>query len=107
MLWKFDPKFCPSGYVNCFSNTKGSIMVEFVERRIVFNIASYSKMLKKRLKPAIHNKRRGMLWKNALLLHDTLKFGFGQQLEHPSYIPDITPSDFHFFGLLKVVLQGS
>jgi hypothetical protein len=28
-------------------------------------------------------------------------------LEHPPYIPDLAPSDFHLFGLLKNHLGGS
>jgi histone-lysine N-methyltransferase SETMAR len=28
-------------------------------------------------------------------------------LPHPSYRPDLTPSDFHFFGSLKDALRGT
>ena len=27
-------------------------------------------------------------------------------MEHPAYIPDLVPSDFHLFGPLKNALQG-
>jgi histone-lysine N-methyltransferase SETMAR len=29
-----------------------------------------------------------------------------EMLEHPAYSPDLAPSDYHLFGLLKNALQG-
>ena len=29
-----------------------------------------------------------------------------EAMEHPAYSPDLAPSDFHLFGLLKEALRG-
>ena len=75
-------------------------------------------MLTDRLKPAIRSKRRGLLSKGVVLLHDNarphtaahtaetlrkLKFDV---MAHPPYSPDLAPSDYHLFGPLKEALRG-
>jgi len=80
--------------------------------------ARYSDMLVNELKPVIRSKRRGLLSKRVLLLHDNarphtapitvdtlhdLKF---EVLKHPPYSPDLAPSDFHLFGPMKEHLRG-
>ncbi|UYV80237.1 hypothetical protein LAZ67_18002121 [Cordylochernes scorpioides] len=68
--------------------------------------------------PCIRNKRRGKLSKGVLFLHDNarphtscktvstiIKLGF-EVLEHPAYSPDLAPSDYSLFGLLKKELKG-
>jgi len=75
-------------------------------------------MLVKELKPAIRLKRRGLLSKRVLLLHDNarphtaahtvdtlrdLKF---EVLKHPPYSLDLAQSDFNLFGPMKEHLQG-
>jgi len=77
-----------------------------------------SDMLVNELKPAIRSKRRGLLSKRVLLLHDNarphtdahtvdtlrgLKF---EVLKHSPYNPDLAPSDFHLFGPMKGHLRG-
>ena len=75
-------------------------------------------MLSTELKPAIRNKRQGLLSSGVLLLHDNarphtaihtlqtlVKLGF-TVLEHLAYSPDLAPSDYHFFGPLKDALRG-
>jgi hypothetical protein len=71
----------------------------------IVNNERYSTMLKDKLKPAIHSKRRGLLLKTVLLHHDNArphaaaatiesiqKFTF-ELLPHPPYSPNLTPSD--------------
>jgi hypothetical protein len=75
-------------------------------------------MLVNELKPAIQSKRRGLLSKRALLLHDNtrphmaahtvdilcaLKF---EVLKHPPFSSDLVPSDFNLFGPMKEHLLG-
>jgi len=75
-------------------------------------------MLANNLKPAVRTKRRGLLSKKVLLLHDNARphmashtfktinhLGF-EVLEHPAYSPDLVPSDYHLFGRLKNALRG-
>ncbi|UYV73049.1 K02A2.6-like [Cordylochernes scorpioides] len=72
----------------------------------------------KKLKLGIRSKRRGKLSKGVLFLHDNarphtscktvstiIKLGF-EVLEHPAYSPDLAPSDYFLFGLLKKELKG-
>ncbi|UYV79664.1 hypothetical protein LAZ67_18000215 [Cordylochernes scorpioides] len=69
------------------------------------------------LNPGIRNKRRGKLSKGVLFLHDNarphtscktvstiIKLGF-EVLEHPAFSPDLAPSDYSLFGLLKKELK--
>ncbi|UYV62656.1 hypothetical protein LAZ67_2001439 [Cordylochernes scorpioides] len=78
----------------------------------------YCDILVNRLKPGIRNKRRGKHGKGVLFLHDNarphtscktvstiIKLGF-EVLEHPEYSPDLVPSDYFLFGLLKKELKG-
>jgi len=70
------------------------------------------------LREAIKEKRRGKLSAGVLLLHDnapvhmSAKFqaairqcGF-QQLHHPPYSPDLAPSDYFLFRVMKKFLRG-
>ncbi|XP_023715680.1 uncharacterized protein LOC111868870 [Cryptotermes secundus] len=64
------------------------------------------------------NKRRGLLSKGVVLLHDdarphtaahtaeTLRKLKSDVMAHPSYSPDLAPSDYHLFGPLKEALRG-
>ncbi|UYV72655.1 hypothetical protein LAZ67_10000229 [Cordylochernes scorpioides] len=78
----------------------------------------YCDILVNKLKLGIRNKRRGKLSKGVLFLHDNarphtscktvstiIKLGF-EVLEHPAYSPDLAPSDYFLFGLLKKELKG-
>jgi hypothetical protein len=101
-----------------FWDVNGLILVHFQEKGQTVTSARYSDMLVNELKPAIRSKRRGLLSKRVLLLHDSacphtaahtvdtlraLKF---EVLEHPPYSPDLAPSDFHLFGRMKEHLRG-
>ena len=75
-------------------------------------------MLRHSLRPAIRTRRRGLLSRGVILLHDnarphsaaktveTLQDLRFEVLEHPPYSPDLAPSDFHLFGPLKEALRG-
>ncbi|UYV84215.1 hypothetical protein LAZ67_X001539 [Cordylochernes scorpioides] len=73
----------------------------------------YCDILVNKLKLDIRNKRRGKLSKGVLFLHENarphtscktvstiIKLGF-EVLEHPAYSPDLAPSGYFLFGLLK------
>ena len=69
-------------------------------------------MLRHSLRPAIRTKRRGLLSRGVILLHDNARPHSAAKtlethqdlhfevLEHPPYGPDLDPSDFHLFGSL-------
>jgi len=70
------------------------------------------------LREAIKEKRRGKLSAGVLLLHDNApvhrsakpqaairQCGF-QQLNHPPYSPDLAPSDYFLFRVMKKFLRG-
>jgi hypothetical protein len=72
----------------------------------------------KKLHRAIQNKRRGMLSRGNVMIHDNARprtasatqnlittFGW-EQFDHPPYSPDLAPSDFHLFLHPKSFLAG-
>ena len=88
-----------------FWDSQGPVLEHYQERGATINSARYSEMFTDRLKPAIRSKRRGLLLKGVVLLHDNacphtaartaemlqkLKF---EVMAHPPYSPDLTPSD--------------
>lgn len=101
-----------------FWDSKGPIIEHYQEQGSTVNSARYSEMLCNHLRPAIRSKRRGLLSKGVLLLHDnarphtaahtveTLQRLNFEVLDHPPYSPDLAPSDFHLFGPLKDALRG-
>jgi len=99
-------------------DVNGPILVHFQNKGQTVTSARYSDMLVKEMKSAIRSKRRGLLSKRVLLLHNTarphtaartvdtrraLKF---EVLKHPPYSPELAPSDFHLFGPKKEHLRG-
>jgi hypothetical protein len=105
---KFKPTLsaCEKADGSCFSDRKGVLMVEFMQQSTIMSKV-YCETLKK-LCRAIENKRCGMLTSSvlAVLLHDnayprtdartrSLLEHFNWELfDHPSYSPDLTPSDY-------------
>lgn len=100
-----------------FWDRKGLLLVDFLPRGETINSERYCGTLQK-LRRAIQNKRRGMLSKGIILLHDNARphaanrtqalirsFGW-EQLDHPPYSPDLAPSDYHLFLHLKQHLGG-
>jgi histone-lysine N-methyltransferase SETMAR len=101
-----------------FWDVNGLILAHFQEKGQTVISARYSDMLVNELKPAIQSKRRGLLSKRVLLLHDnarphtaahtvdTLRAVKFEVLKHPPYSLDLAPSDFHPFGPTKEHSQG-
>jgi GT2 family glycosyltransferase len=89
-----------------------------VSENFVFgNASGYCDTLEK-LRRAIQNRRRGMLSRGVVKLHDNARphtatetqdliatFGW-EQFDHPPYSPDFPPSDFHVFLHPKTFLGG-
>ena len=101
-----------------FWDSKGSILEDYLEKGRTINSARYSDLLANNLKPVVRTKRRGLLSKKVLLLHENARphtasqtvetinhLGF-EVLEHRAYSPDLAPSNYHLFGPLKNALQG-
>jgi histone-lysine N-methyltransferase SETMAR len=94
------------------------ILVHFQEKGQTVTSARYSDILVKELKLAIRSKRRELLSKRVLLLHDnarphttvhtvdTLRARKFDVLKHPPYCPELAPSDFYLFGPMKEHLRG-
>ena len=93
------------GHTRCFLGSN------FAPRDTI-NSTVYCATLKK-LRRAIQNKGRGMLSATILLPHDNARphsaaqtqdlitsFKW-EQMDHPPYSPDLTPSDYHLFVHLK------
>lgn len=95
-----------------FWDSKGILLVEFMERGATINADSYVETLKN-LRRAIQNKRRGLLSSGVIFLHDNARPHSAQKTKalleqfkwdifsHPPYSPDLAPSDFHLFMHLK------
>jgi len=102
-----------------FWDSQGPILETYQERGTIVTSATYCDILQRELKSTIRSNRRGKLSKEILLLHDnarpqtaahtleTLKQLKWEAMEHPAYSPDLAPSDFHLFGMLKNSLRGS
>ena len=100
-----------------FWDMRGVLLVEFQEHGRTVNASSYCSLLE-RLRTAIRTKRRGLLTQGVILLHDnarphtarltqeTVEHLGLEVLQHPPYSPDLAPSDYHLFGLMKKMLGG-
>jgi len=107
-----------AGKLTIFWDSQGPILETYQERGTIVTSATYCDILQRELKPANCSKRRGKLSKEILLLHnnacphtaahtlETLKQLKWEAMKHPVYSPDLAPSDFHLFGLLKNALRG-
>ena len=101
-----------------FWDARGPLVTAYQAHGQTVNSATYCALLQDQLKPAIRQKRRGLLSAGVLLLHDNARphtaattvetiqrLGF-EQLLHPPYSPDLAPSDYHIFGPMKDALRG-
>jgi histone-lysine N-methyltransferase SETMAR len=96
----------------------GFLLVDFMPKGTTTNAEAYCNTLKKKLRRAIQNRRRGMLTRGVSLLHDNARphtAPVSQELltsfvwdivTHSPYSPDLAPSDYHFFTKLKEFLGG-
>ena len=76
-------------------------------RRNTVTSATYADLLKNHLHPAIKSKRRGRLSTCVCLLNCCNNpRSVLRMFPHPPYSPDLAPSDFHVFGLLKQAMGG-
>ncbi|PNF25035.1 hypothetical protein B7P43_G06980, partial [Cryptotermes secundus] len=95
-------------------DAEGFILAEFLEPGQTINAARYVQTLHK-LRRALRDKRPG---RNIIILHDNArphaarltseaiaKMGW-EVLLHPSYSPDLAPSDYHLFGFVNDQLRG-
>ena len=100
-----------------FWDARGPILIDFLPHKQTVTGAYYAGLLGQ-LRDSVREKRRGMLHRGVLLLHDNApvhsahvaqaairEAGF-EQLPHPPYSPDLAPSDFHLFPHLKRHLRG-
>ena len=97
-----------------FWDAEGLILAEFLECGQTITAARYVHTLHK-LHRALRDTRPGQ---NIIILHDNAcphaacltseaiaKMGW-EVLPHPSYCPDLAPSDYHLFGFVKDQLRG-
>lgn len=100
-----------------FWDARGPILIDFLPHKETVTGVYYAGLMTQ-LRDAVREKRRGMLTRGVLLLHDNAPVhachvaqaairdaGF-EQLPHPPYSPDLAPSDFHLFPHLKRHLRG-
>jgi len=102
----------------CFFDQKGIVDKEFVPPGQTVNAAFYVKVLK-RLRENVQRKRPDQWRNNTWLLHHdnapahaallTRRFLTDNNMTvmpHPPYSPDLAPSDFFLFPILKMKLKG-
>jgi len=95
-----------------FWDQDGILRIDYLPKGQTINAQYYSPLLVQ-LKDILKEKRRGMVTKGILFLHDNAPthralatqnnlayLGF-QLLDHPPYSPDLAPSDYHLFPGLK------
>jgi len=102
-----------------FWDYNGPILEHYMPRGSTVTSATYSNLLRENLKPAIHQKWRGLLTTGVFFLYDNAKphtatatVSTIEELRfectpHPPYSPDLVLSDFHIFDPLKDALSGT
>jgi len=101
-----------------FWDCKGVLMVDYIPQKTIMTGPYYGEVLTN-LRHAVKEKRRGILTRGRLLLHGNAPalmsqvaqaivkdIGF-EQLSHPPYSLDLTPSDFFLLRHLKQHLRGT
>jgi histone-lysine N-methyltransferase SETMAR len=100
-----------------FWDKDGVLLIDYLPHGTTINGLYYASIID-RLRSDILEKRRGKMRLGVLLLHDNApvhksnivqasirQVGF-VELNHPTYSPDIAPSDYHLFSNLKRTLRG-
>jgi len=100
-----------------FWDEKGLLLLEFMPQKTTITGQTYANTITA-LREATKEKRRGKLSADLLLLHDNApvhmsaksqaairQCGF-QQLKHPPYSPDLAPSDYILFRVMKKFLRS-
>src|SRR5215471_12603495 len=100
-----------------FWDEKGLLLLEFMPQKTTITGQTYANT-NTALREAIKEKRRGRLSAGVLLLHDNAPVHMSaksqaairqcefQQLNHPPYSPDLAPSDYFLFRVMKKFLRG-
>jgi len=95
----------------------GILHIDYLPKGQTINAEYYSSLLVQ-LKDILKEKRRGKFTKGVLFLHDNalahralatqkkLAYLGLQCVDHPPYSPDLAPSDYHLFPVLKKQLKG-
>jgi histone-lysine N-methyltransferase SETMAR len=87
-----------------FWDSKRVLPVEFLPQGPTINAGVYCDTLMK-LRRAMQKKRRGMLSRGVVMLHDNARPHTATTTQdHPPYSPDLAPRDFHVFLHLKTFL---
>ena len=99
-----------------FWDKNGILLTEYLPRGTTINGPCYASIIE-RLRSVIVEKRRSKVSPGVLLLHDNAPIhkcnivqavirqtGF-VELDHPTYSPDVAPSDYHLFSSLKKFLR--
>jgi len=102
--------------VSIFWDQDGILLIDYLPKGKNINAVYYSFLLAQ-LKDILKKKRRGKVTKGVLFLHDNAPahralatrkkltyLGF-HYLDHPTYSPDLAPSDYHPFSGLKKQLK--
>ena len=99
-----------------FWDQNGILLIYYLPKGQTINADYYSSLLVQ-LKDIFKEKRGGKFAKGVLFLHDNapvhralatqkkLAYLDFQYLDHPSYSPDLAPSDYHLFPGLKKQLK--
>jgi len=100
-----------------FWEEKGLLLLEFMPQKTTITGQTYANTITA-LREAIKEKSRGKLSAGVLLLHDNAPLHMSaksqaairqcefQQLYHPHYSPDLAPSDYFLFQVMKIFLRG-
>jgi len=110
-------KFAGKFLVSVIWDQDGILLIDYLPKGQTIN-AEYSSSLLVQLKDTLKEKHHGKVTKEVLFLHDNAPayralatrkklayLGF-HCLGHPSYSPDLAPSDYHLFPGLKKQLKG-
>ena len=97
-----------------FCDQDGILLIDYLPKGQTINAEYYASLLVQ-LMDILMEKRRGKVTKDVMFLQDkraisTQKkvayLGF-QCVDHPSYSPDLAPSDYHLFPGLKKTIESS
>jgi histone-lysine N-methyltransferase SETMAR len=92
-----------------FWDHRGPLVEHYMSKETTVTSATYCDLIRNHFKPAIRSKLRGLLCTGVSLQHynarphtaatiEDMRF---ECLPHPSYSPDLAPSNYHIFGPLK------